>query len=135
MTRIDQRRASAIVACLLWAALVTSDATGQTTRPAKTKKPVLPPAPAGVLIEQDLEYLDPGRAERLDLYRPAERSSDGKLFGGIVIIHGGGWAGGDKAAEREFNIGTTLAKAGYVCVSVNYMMDEGKRWPTNLLDC
>ena len=121
-----------MIACILWLALA-GNATAQTTKPAK--KPVLPAAPAGVVIEQDLEYLDPGRAERLDLYRPAERLGDGKRFGGIVMIHGGGWVGGDKAAPREFNIGTTLAKAGYICVSLNYMMEEGRRWPTNLHDC
>ena len=126
------RYCTGLVASFVWAAIATG-AAAQTTKP--TKKPTLPPAPAGVVIEQDLEYLDPGRAERLDLYRPAERPADGKLLGGIVMIHGGGWVGGDKAAAREFNMGTTFAKAGYVCVSVNYMMDAGKRWPTNLLDC
>jgi acetyl esterase/lipase len=132
MTTVERRSAIGIIACLLWLALAKG-AMAQTTKPAK--KPVLPPAPAGVVIEQDLEYLDPRRAERLDLYRPADRPADGKQFGGIVMIHGGGWVGGDKAAAREFNMGTTFAKAGYVCVSVNYMMDEGRRWPTNLLDC
>jgi acetyl esterase/lipase len=125
-----------IITCLLWAALAATPASAQTTRRTRpATKPVLPPAPAGVVIEQDLEYLDPGRAERLDLYRPAEPPTGGKRFGGIVMIHGGGWVGGDKAASREFSMGTTLVKAGYVCVSVNYMMDEGKRWPTNLHDC
>jgi acetyl esterase/lipase len=131
------RRAGVIFTCLLCIALPigAAHAAGPATKPATkpAKKPVLPPAPAGVVIDQDLEYLDPGRAERLDLYRPAAHAD--KLFGGVVIIHGGGWAGGDKADAREFNSGTTLAKAGYVCVSVNYMMDAGKRWPTNVLDC
>ncbi|MGB7156958.1 MAG: alpha/beta hydrolase [Tepidisphaeraceae bacterium] len=131
MTTFDPS-APGIFACLLWLAIATG-AAAQTTKP--TTKPVLPPAPAGVVIEQDLEFLEPGRAERLDLYRPAEPPADGKLLGGIVMIHGGGWVRGDKAAAREFNIGTTLAKAGYVCVSVNYMMQPGRRWPTNLLDC
>ena len=88
-----------------------------------------------MVIEQDLEYLDAGRTERLDLVPSRRTATGGKLLGGIVMIHGGGWVGGDKAASREFNIGTTLAKAGYVAVSVNYMMDDGKRWPTNLHDC
>src|SRR5687768_7447602 len=51
------------------------------------------------------------------------------------MIHGGGWVGGDKAAAREFNIGTTLAAAGYVCASVNYKLKGDDRWPTNLFDC
>lgn len=136
MTKLDRHSTIAMLACFLWLALTATTANAQTSRPTQSaKKPVLPPAPAGVVIEQDLQYLDPGRAERLDLYRPSSPPADGKLLGGIVMIHGGGWVGGDKAASREFNLGTTLAKAGYVCVSVNYMMDAGKRWPTNLHDC
>jgi acetyl esterase/lipase len=102
------------------------------TKPAA--KPKLPPAPAGVVIEQDVAYLPPGRAEKLDLYLPADRAKDVRSPA-VLIIHGGGWTGGDKAAGREFNIGTTLATAGYVCASVNYQMEAGKRWPTNLQDC
>ncbi len=101
-------------------------------RPAT--KPVLPPAPAGVVIEQDVSYLPTDRRDKLDLYLPADRAP-GARSPAVLIIHGGGWAGGDKAASREFNIGTTLAKAGYVCASVNYEMTPGKRWPNNLLDC
>lgn len=85
-------------------------------------------------MEQDIAFLGPYRQEKLDLYLPAGRAKTIKLPG-IVIIHGGGFSGGDKATGREFNIGTTLAKAGYVCVSVEYMKEAGKRWPTNLQDC
>jgi acetyl esterase/lipase len=52
----------------------------------------------------------------------------------VVLIHGGGWVGGDKASGREFEIGTTLAKAGYVCASINYTLERGN-WPQNLYDC
>lgn len=94
----------------------------------------LPPAPEGVLIEQNVAYLAPGREEKLDLYLPANRP-EGTRSPGIVWIHGGGWTGGDKSEARAFNICTTLAQAGYVCVSINYQMERGKLWPTNLLDC
>lgn len=93
----------------------------------------LPPLPRGICLERDLAYLEPNREEKLDLYYPADRGKDVRSPG-IVIIHGGGWTGGDKGARREYNIGTTLAAAGYVCVSVEYY--KGKdRWPTNLFDC
>ena len=54
-----------------------------------------------------------------------------------MIIHGGGWTGGDKGAKREINIGTTLALHGYVCISINYALaSEGHpTWPGNLQDC
>jgi len=54
-----------------------------------------------------------------------------------VIIHGGGWWTGDKAKNREQNIGTTLAANGYVCISINYILatKEVPTWPENLYDC
>ena len=102
---------------------------------AKTSRvAVLPPAPDGVVIERDVTYLAPGRKEKLDLYLPASRPKATRSPA-VVIIHGGGWSGGDKASGREFNIGTTLAKAGYVCASVEYFKGAVGRWPTNLYDC
>src|SRR4051812_33784061 len=79
---------------------------GQQTE--KKEPPKLPPAPEGVVIEQNVGYLAPDRAEKADLYLPAKRAKDVRSPA-VVIIHGGGWSGGDKAAAREFNIGTNLA--------------------------
>jgi acetyl esterase/lipase len=91
---------------------------------------------AEVVVEKDVAYLGPERTEKLDLYRPAEVAAGQKLPG-IVIIHGGGFTGGDKGAAREQNIGTNLAQQGYVCASINYLLAaEGKpSWPQNLHDC
>ena len=96
--------------------------------------PALPPAPEGVVIERDVSYLAPDREEKLDLYLPANRPKDVRSPA-VVMIHGGGWAGGDKAEYRSFNICTTLAQAGYVCVSINYSLAPGNRWPLDLYDC
>ena len=90
-------------------------------------------APKKVTIEKDVAYLAAGRKEKLDLYLP-ERSP-GKLSPAVVIIHGGGWVGGDKGARREIVTGTALAEAGYVGASINYRLDAADRWPTNLHDC
>lgn len=90
--------------------------------------------PEGVTIEHNVTYLQPERKEKLDLYLPTDRAK-GVKSPAILMIHGGGWVAGDKDAAREFNVGTTMAKAGYVCASVNYQMAEGDRWPTNLFDC
>ena len=99
-----------------------------------TKK--LPAAPPGVKIERDLSYLEAEREEKLDLYLPANRARN-VLSPAVVIIHGGGWTINDKADQREFLAATTLAKKGYVCVSINYWMSKEKDplWPRNLHDC
>jgi len=89
-----------------------------------------------VTIEKDIAYLGPGRGEKCDIYTPTGPKTN-ERFGGIVIIHGGGWRSGDKGKSREQNIGTTLAKAGYVCISINYLLakQDQPTWPRNLQDC
>src|SRR5262245_66675385 len=96
----------------------------------------VPKVPDGVRIEGDVEYLDPGRTEKADLYLPASVNKDQRRPA-VVIIHGGGWTGGDKAAAREFNIGTNLALKGYVAISINYVLatKDKATWPQNLHDC
>lgn len=113
--------------------LLASCGNAATNTPAATPKP-LPKAPEGVIIQENVAYLSPGREEKLDLYLPADRPLSMRSPA-VVIIHGGGWRSGDKAAGREFNIGTNLAKAGYVCASINYTLEAGNCWPTNLWDC
>lgn len=104
--------------------------------PAREPGKKLPPAPEGVAIERDVSYLAPGRSETADLYSPAKRGKKVRSPA-VVIIHGGGWTGGDKAAAREFNIGTNLALNGYVALSINYALATGEKatWPQNLHDC
>ncbi len=95
-----------------------------------------------VRILRDISYLSEGRNEKLDLYLPNDGTE--AVRPAVVIIHGGGWQGGDKAAGREQNIGNTLAEAGFVCASINYVLaDKHDRlvdsleqvWPRNLHDC
>ncbi len=92
-----------------------------------------------VRIEHDVDYLGLDREEKADLYLPANPKA-GDRFPAVVIIHGGGWSGGDKGADREINIGTTLALNGYVGMSINYLLaGKGDRktgsWPQNIYDC
>lgn len=89
-----------------------------------------------VRIDKDIDYLGADRAEKADVYAPAEIAPGAKLPG-IVIIHGGGFTGGDKGAAREQNIGNTLASHGYVCISINYALAKvgHPTWPQNVQDC
>jgi acetyl esterase/lipase len=93
-------------------------------------------ADSEVKVEHDLTYLAEGRQEKLDLYMPAKLEK-GRRYPGIVIIHGGGWTGGTKRGAREQNIGTNLAKNGYVCISIDYVLaaKDKPAWPQNLHDC
>lgn len=89
-------------------------------------------------IERDIDYLGGGRKEKADLYLPTIAPT-GKGFPAVLVVHGGGWVGGDKWSARERNIGTNLAMNGYVALSINYVLAERKgtnmAWPQDLYDC
>ena len=94
-----------------------------------------------VEVRENLAYLEPGRAEKMDLYRPAD-PRPGEKFPGVVVIHGGSWIGGLRNADREINIGSNLARMGYVAISIEYRLADrenlekfGRAYPVNVLDC
>lgn len=91
---------------------------------------------SAVRIEKDVAYLPLERTEKTDLYLPLQ-FDPGKTYPGIIIIHGGGWSGGDKDSLREQNIGLTLAAHGYVCMSINYALvtSSSPAFPQNIQDC
>ncbi len=103
---------------------------------AQAAEPDSSPEQSAVRVQKDVAYLAPERAEKADLYLPLT-SEPGKQYPGILIIHGGGWTGGDKGAAREKNIGTTLALHGYVCMSINYALAKRgmPTFPRNIQDC
>ena len=84
-------------------------------------------------VLKDVSYLEPGRAEKLDLYLPARSPGDAPAPA-VVWIHGGAFRNLDKGDAREQNICSNLSAAGFVCVSVNYRLGDNA-WPTNLYDC
>ena len=111
---------------------------GASSVSAQEAKPKPADSKSDVRIERDLEYLGPDRKEKADLYLPKPRPDD-QRGPAVLIIHGGGWVGGDKGAKREINIGTTLASHGYVAMSINYVLAPTSQpqaaWPRNLHDC
>lgn len=96
--------------------------------------PAKSPLPPGVRLLSDVRFLEPGRTETLDIFLPARAANDRAPRPAVVYFHGGGWDHGDKATERERNIGNYLSAAGYVFVSANYVVGPNS-WPQNLLDC
>lgn len=96
-------------------------------------------------VQSNIPYLGDDRAEKMDVYLPA--ASVPRPVPAVLLIHGGGWAIGDKADAREKNIGSTLASHGYAVFSINYLLEKfetdanGKRktiskaWPQNFYDC
>ena len=94
-------------------------------------------AAEGVRVLSDVDFLEAGRTEKLDIYLPPEnapRLDSTKRRAAVVYFHGGGWVRGDKATDREKNIGQGLANAGFVFVTANYVLGPNA-WPKNLHDC
>jgi acetyl esterase/lipase len=95
----------------------------------------LPLAAQEVKIEKNIVYIGDGRQELMDVYQPAARSAKG--YPAILVIHGGGWVGGKRDAQREQQMGDVFAKAGFVAASIDYKLSVGETpsWPQNLYDC
>ena len=84
----------------------------------------------GVRETYDIVYTTAsGFPQRLDLFQPlfTNRSRPG-----IVMVHGGGWSGGDKSAYTT--TARYYASLGYVCVSINYRLAPAHVWPAQIDD-
>lgn len=118
--------------CLLFVAL----AGARLMFAAETNAKLAPSFPEDLRVQRDVAFLPEGRKERADLYFPLTLPKDQRLPA-VLIIHGGGWSSGQRDAAREINIGSTLARNGYVAMSIDYLLSDRKQavWPTNLWDC
>lgn len=70
-----------------------------------------------------------GEELHLDLYRPAGQT---KPAAAILLIHGGGWVGGDKKDMAGF--AQALVGKGFFCAAVQYRFAPKHRWPAQLDD-
>ena len=78
----------------------------------------------------DVVYgVEDGQNLLLDIYRPPTTG----LHPALVMIHGGGWAAGDKSGDKD--IATNLAgRVGFVCFSINYRLAPKYPYPAAVLD-
>jgi acetyl esterase/lipase len=72
----------------------------------------------------------------LDLCTPSGLSTPRP---GIVLIHGGGFVGGDKRYQFDdqdtlFDVCMGLASQGFVVASINYRLAPASTWPSSLVD-
>ncbi len=83
-----------------------------------------------VTFENDVVFgAGGGRDLKLDIYTPPEGTSN---RGGVLLIHGGGWSGGDRTQMRGFGI--LLGRVGYTCVSSEYRLSGEAKWPAQIHD-
>ena len=80
--------------------------------------PVLASTRDSVIVRRGIAYCDRHpELTRLDLYLPAVK---GASRPGVLLIHGGGWRGGNRGQWAE--LAHVLASSGYVCASTSYRL-------------
>jgi acetyl esterase/lipase len=82
-----------------------------------------------VAVDTDIPY-GPDPAHVLDIHSPEDRSA---LHPVLMQIHGGGWRRGYKEREARPLV-YSLAKNGWVCVSIGYRLSPAATFPDHLID-
>lgn len=88
--------------------------------------------PAGVKSELDVAYDTRSAKQKLDLFYQEAAGDD--LRPGMVVVHGGGWRGGDKGGGQWRQLPIEFAKRGYVAISVNYRLTDEAASPAQIND-
>jgi len=120
--------------CMVLAVLAMPETPAAETKKKKERTVVFPD---DIRVDRDVAYLAPDRKQKADLYFPKQMPTDKKLPA-VVVIHGGGFNDGDKDRRREINIGSNLARNGFVAMSIDYKLwnkyAKSPTWPQSLHD-
>jgi acetyl esterase/lipase len=95
-------------------------------------------------LVQDVAYSDEHSRAKMDIYIPVDTKDEPCPC--VLLIHGGGWAIGDKADKRESSMASCLTENGYVVASINYKLSaysgevfhsplKHASWPRNIYEC
>jgi acetyl esterase/lipase len=88
-------------------------------------------APDDVNFRRDVVYGKGGTVDlKLNLSRPKNPAS--KKLPCVVVIHGGGWSGGDRTNHDDLT--WTFAQHGYVSATVGYRLAPKHRFPAQVND-
>lgn len=86
--------------------------------------------PGRVEVREDVVFgTGGGRDLKCDVFIPPD-DNDNRM--GILLVHGGGWAQGDKTQLKGYGI--QLARYGYVCACSEYRLSGEAPWPAQLHD-
>lgn len=95
----------------------------------KLYTPLMPKAPAGVTVKEDLAYGDDER-EKLDVFAPEKNPS--RAMPVVIFVHGGGYVAGAKSRPGTpfyQNVGYFFARSRVVGVNMTYRLAPKNPWP------
>jgi len=85
----------------------------------------------GIEVIRNVPYAPQfGKRGMLDVYKP-----EGDVTGAPVLlqVHGGAWTIGNKD-QQGLPLMKHMARAGWVCVAINYRLSPRDRWPAHIVD-
>lgn len=92
-----------------------------------------PKAPADVAFERDVVYGKAGEVElKLNMARPVKHDENAKPLPVIVVIHGGGWAAGNREAHNDLT--WRFAQRGFLSVTLSYRFAPKFPFPAQVED-
>ncbi len=98
------------------------------TKPARVRDEI----PPGIVAQTGVVFGKGGdKALQLDLYAPA--APGGGPFPGVIVIHGGGWANGNRQSFRA--MAQRLATQGFVAATIDYRLSGEAQFPAAVEDC
>ncbi len=98
---------------------------------AATREPLPSIPPDTLKAELNIEYgKTPEQVLKMDVYRP---KAGGEKLPACVLVHGGGWTGGDK--EKFTPLAIALAERGYVVANIEYRLAGAAKYPAAVQDC
>jgi acetyl esterase/lipase len=95
----------------------------------KLYTPLMPKAPAGVTLKEDLAY-GPDERNKLDVFAPEKGA--GRTLPVVIFVHGGGYVGGAKSRPGipfYKNVGYFFARNRVVGVNMTYRLAPKNPWP------
>ncbi len=93
--------------------------------------PVTPFSDLNIVADWNVVYCAVGKRElHADVFYPKQKLK--KKCPGVLLIHGGGWASGNKS--HLVPLAQKLAAAGYITASIEYRLSPEAIYPTGVID-